>query len=180
MIETSRTILRPIKLKDNKQLFGYRSDAMANQYQSWIPKNLEEVNDFILKNPREFNLADTWFQLAIIEKNTTTLLGDIGIHFFGSENLQCEIGFTLDKHQQGKGFATETVKATIDYLFLELNKHRVSTSIDPDNERSIALVKRLGLRKEGHFKQSYRMNDQWCDDVIYAVLKSEWLSSSKM
>ena len=174
MIETKRTILRPIELKDNEQLYSYRSDAETNKYQGWKPKSLEDINEFISKNPTEFNTPQTWFQLVIIEKASNKIIGDIGVHFIDADNFQSEIGCTLRKNHHGKGFASETVRAVIDHLFHDLNKHRITASIDPDNGNSIRLVERLGFRKEAHFKQSLRIEDKWVDDIIYAILKSEW------
>ncbi len=97
MIETKRTILRPIESTDNEQIFSYRSDYNTNKYQGWIPSNLEDVNEFISRNPTEFNKPESWFQLVIINKETDKIIGDIGIHFIDSENFQCEIGCTLSK-----------------------------------------------------------------------------------
>ena len=174
MIETERTILRPIESKDNEQVFGYRSDSETNKYQGWIPNSLDEVNEFISKNPNEINKPETWFQLVIIEKATNKLIGDIGIHFIDSNNFQSEIGCTLSKKHQQKGFATETMSATINYLFNKLNKHRIVASIDPKNIDSIKLVERLGFRKEGHFKESLLIDGDWVDDIVYAILKREW------
>ena len=174
MIDTKRTILRPIEVKDNEQIFSYRSDSETNKYQGWIPKNLKEVNEFISKNLIEFNRPESWFQLVIIEKELDKIIGDIGVHFIDSENHQCEIGCTLNKNHHGKGFAIETVSAVVDYLFHELNKHRITASIDTDNTNSIKLVERLGFRKEAHFKQSLLIDDKWVDDIIYAILNSEW------
>jgi len=140
MIETERVFIRPIAKEDNQQLFSYRSDSETNKYQGWIPKTLNDVNEFILKNPDEINKPETWYQLVLIEKSTDKIIGDIGIHFMDSDNFQCEIGCTLSKEYHGKGFATETLKATVNYLFKKLNKHRIMTSIDPQNIDSIKLV----------------------------------------
>ena len=114
------------------------------------------------------------FQLVIIEKQSDKLIGDIGLHFFDVEHQQVEIGCTLDKNFQGKGFATEALAAVFDYLFQKLNKNRVITSIDPENKNSIRLVKRLGFRKEAHFVESIFMNGKWVDDLIYALLEKDW------
>ncbi len=174
MIETNRTLLRPITAEDNESIFRYRSDAETNKYQGWIPKNLVEVDTFIAKNPKEFNLPESWFQLVIIENESQSIIGDIGVHFIGTDNYQCEIGCTLSKVQQGKGYATESLKGVINYLFNSLNKHRIVTSIDPENIASIQLMERLGFRKEAHFKQSLLIDGKWVDDIVYSILKSEW------
>jgi len=172
MIETEKTILRPIELNDNKKIFSYRSDSETNKYQGWIPKTVKDVNEFISKNPKEFNIPETWFQLVILDKKTKMIIGDVGIHFI--DNYQIEIGCTLDKKYHGKGFATETLKGVVEHLFNKLDKHRIVTSIDPQNIDSIKLVERLGFRKEAHFKKSLLINGEWVDDIVYAILKTEW------
>ncbi|MGH1387478.1 GNAT family N-acetyltransferase, partial [Kordia sp.] len=158
MIETERILLRPISNKDNEHVFNYRSDSETNKHQGFVPKELSEVDKFIAKNPAEFNQPESWFQLVIIEKSSNEIIGDIGVHFIGTDNSQCELGCTLSKKQQGKGFATEAMKITIDYLFKELNKHRIIGSVDPRNTNSIRLLERLHFRKEAHFKQSLFIN----------------------
>ena len=172
MIETERTALRPIELDDNQEILSYRSDVETNKYQGWIPKTINDVNEFISKNPGKFNTTGTWFQLVITDKKTDSIIGDIGIHFI--DNFQSEIGCTLKKDYHGKGFATETLKAVIDHLFNTLNKHRIIASIDPQNAESIRLMVRLGFRKEAHFKKSILINEEWVDDLVYAILKTEW------
>lgn len=178
MITTQRTILRPIEPADAEQVLAYRSDAETNQYQGWIPKSLAEVNEYIAKKPDQINQPETWFQLIIVEKESQTVIGDIGLHFIDTDNFQVEVGCTLSKTQHGKGFATEALKAAIDYVFRELNKHRITASIDPGNTASIQLFERLGFRKEGHFKESLWIDGKWVDDIIYAILQREWMAKA--
>ena len=174
-ITSERLVLRPIQLADSDLIFNYRSNSVANQYQGWIPKTIDDVHDFItnLTSP-EINLPGSWFQLVIIKKDDLKLIGDIGVHFFDSDGYQVELGITLDENHQGKGFASEALTEVINFLFDHLNKHRITASIDPRNRKSIQFFERLGFRKEAHFKQSVFMNDEWVDDLIYAVLKDEW------
>jgi RimJ/RimL family protein N-acetyltransferase len=165
-IKTLRLLLRSISLDDAEAIFKYRSDLITNQYQGWIPKTINDVYDFIEKRVTStIDIVDTWYQLVIIRKKDGELIGDIGIHFLDS-----------DKNQHGKGYATEALKETINYLFNELNKRRIVTSIDPRNIKSIRLVERLGFRKEAHFKESIFINGEWVDDLVYAILKDEWLN----
>lgn len=172
---TERLLLRDITIDDKQAIFDYRSDAEANKFQSWIPETLEDVENFIQRNNKEFNQPESWYQVLITDKETKCIIGDIGIHFFGSENLQVELGITLNKFHQGKGYASEALKGIIDFLFNDLNKHRIMTSIDPDNIDSLNLMERIGFRKEGHFVKSLYWKNNWVDDVIYAILQEDWI-----
>jgi RimJ/RimL family protein N-acetyltransferase len=178
-INTERLLLRPLNLADAETVLKYRSDATANQYQGWIPKTIDDVHVFIRDRVSPaIDLVGTWYQFVMIKKESGELVGDIGIHFLDADRKQAELGYTLDKNQQGKGYATEALVKIINYLFNELNKRRIVTSIDPRNIKSIALVKRLGFRKEAHFKESILQNGEWVDDLVYAILKDEWIEKS--
>lgn len=176
MLETGRIKLRTIQIKDNEQVFHYRSDTETNKYQGFLPKDLNEVDEFIAKIPAEFNQPESWFPLVIIEKESEKIIGDLGVHFIGDDGFQCELGCTLSKDHQGKGFATEAMKIKIDYLFNSLSKHRIIGSLDPKNISSIRLLERLNFKKEAHFKKSLLIDGEWVDDIVYGVLKSEWKS----
>lgn len=173
-LETKRLLIRPINLNDKKAIFEYRHDKEVNKYQGWIPETIDEVEKFIKKLPEQINEPKTWFQFVIIEKVTEKIVGDIGIHFMDNENKQAEIGCTLNKDFQNKGYATESVTKVIDYLFKELNKHRIITSIDPNNTNSIRLIERIGFRKEAHFVESILVNGKWVDDLVYALTEKDW------
>jgi len=173
-LTTPRLLLRPVQQTDAAAILQYRSDSEANQYQGWMPKSIDEVRAFIQKVAPAINEPETWYQLVILDGTTGELVGDVGIHFIDPEGFQAEVGCTLSKHQQGKGYATEALTATIDYLFGSLNKRRILTSIDPRNTASIQLVERLNFRKEGHFKESIFFKGEWVDDVVYAMLSHEW------
>lgn len=175
-IHSRRLILRMIQAQDADAVFRYRSNEEVNQYQGWIPKTIEEVHYFIShKVAKEMNLPGTWAQWVIIRKDTQQVIGDIGIHFLPADSFQTELGCTLDHLQQGNGYATEALSETINYLFGELNKHRIIASIDPRNHASIRLFERLGFRREAHFKESILMDGEWVDDLVYAILKDEWI-----
>lgn len=172
-IKTKRLTIRLLDMKDKESFYGYRSLNQVYKYQSWKPKNVEDARVFIenirLNKP---NIANTWQQYAI-SLDSDELIGDIGIHYIDND-YQIEIAYTLSPKYQGKGYATEALKAVIDYMFTKEKKHRISASVDPNNLKSIRLLERMSFRKEGHFLKSYRANNQWHDDCIYAILENEW------
>lgn len=173
-LESDRLLLRPVNSNDKDEIFNYRSDREANKYQGWIPKTPGDVDSFITTIAKQINEPGTWFQFSIIEKKTNLLIGDLGVHFWDKENKQVEIGCTLNRRFQKNGYATESVRLIIDYLFTELKKHRIIASVDPQNLNSIRLVERIGFRKEAHFVESLFVNGEWVDDLIYSLIEKDW------
>ena len=173
-ILTDRLIIRLAKPDDAEEIYSYRSDTIENRYQGWFPESVEEVRNYIANMPVKMDIADACFQFAILAKNENRLIGDMGIIFTGHERMQVEVGCTLNKTFQGKGYATEALTAMVNYFFTILKKHRIVASIDPRNTASIRLIERLGFRKEAHFKESYFLRDEWVDDIIYAMLDKDW------
>lgn len=171
-IETERLLIRTLEMKDKEDFFKYRSMPQIYKYQTWRPKQMEEIEEFIHKNETVHpNMPDAWFQVAVclIEG---PLIGDIGIHFM--EEGQMEIGYTISPEFQGSGYAIEAVKAVVNYAFLEWKKHRITASVDPDNIHSIKLLEKIGFRKEAHFVKSFLMDGNWYDDCVFAMLEEEW------
>jgi RimJ/RimL family protein N-acetyltransferase len=173
-IVTERLLLRSLFLDDADTMYAYRSHPDVRLYQSWEPQSLEEVRLFINKVAEvEFDTTG-WYQIGITRKSDKSLIGDCGIHILEADPRIAEIGITIAPAMQSKGYATEALKAILNVLFTGLRKHRVFASVDPSNLKSIALMERIGLRKEGHFIQSVWFKDRWADDVVFAMIASEW------
>jgi RimJ/RimL family protein N-acetyltransferase len=163
-------------LPDAAAVFEYRANPDVSRFQLWEPSSVDEVRSFIEKiSDLEPDTPGTWLQLAITLQESGHLIGDCGLHF-AAEAGQAEIGITLAPAYQGKGYATETLKAVLDYLFVTLGKHRVYASVDPRNQASIALLKRIGMRQEAHLRASLWFKGEWADDMIFAMLRHEWTS----
>lgn len=177
--ETNRLILRAFEEKDAPAFSAYRSDALIARYQGWqAPFSLEQARAFIAemraKTPGQ---PGQWYQVALELKESGSLIGDCAFHL-SADSRQAEIGMTLARSFQNQGFAAEAGKWLLDYLFGELQVHRVFANIDPRNESAIQVIGRLGLRFEGRFIQSLWLKGEWVDEEWYALLRSEWQSRS--
>jgi RimJ/RimL family protein N-acetyltransferase len=71
----------------------------------------------------------------------------------------------------------EALEAVLEYVFERLGKRRVYGSVDPRNVRSLKLLERAGMRQEAYFRESLWFKGAWADDVICAMLASEWRSA---
>jgi RimJ/RimL family protein N-acetyltransferase len=174
-IVTDRLLLTPLVASDAPALFDYRSDPDVYRYQTWVPRSLDDADRFIDDlGSVPFDTPGTWSQLGIRLRDSGLLVGDVGVHFLSDEPDQVEIGFTVAPSHQGRGIGTEAVTGLLDHLFRGLGKHRVFASVDPRNQPSMALLERVGMRQEAHFRESLRFRGEWADDCVFAVLESEW------
>jgi RimJ/RimL family protein N-acetyltransferase len=177
-IDTERLRLRRFQASDLPTLIAYRNDPQVARFQSW---QLTEEND--LRAAIEHwasidpDMPGSGFQLAVELRETTTHIGDCFFKRLDYDDRQAEIGYTLALEHQGYGFGTEMVLALIEYAFVSLGLHRVIALTDCENMRSAALMERVGMRREGHFRQSFFNKGSWRDEYQYALLHSEWLAS---
>jgi RimJ/RimL family protein N-acetyltransferase len=74
---------------------------------------------------------------------------------------------------------TEAIERLLDYIFDDLRKHRVFAITDVQNARAIALLERVGLRREGTFIDSVWFKRHWASEHLYALLHHEWLPDSE-
>ena len=175
-IHTARLILRRVRLEDAEAMHAYRSLSEVTRFFPADHRTIEDTIAFVEPLVSvEPTTPGTWLGLAITLRETGLLIGDIGLRFPEKETYQVELGIGLDPAYHGQGFASEAMLALMKYAFEVLGKHRVFASIDPGNGASIALVERVGMRREAHFRSSIWWKDrEWVDDLIYAMLEDEW------
>jgi RimJ/RimL family protein N-acetyltransferase len=175
VIPTRRLKLTPLVASDAPAMYEYRADPEVCRYQSFEPGTLGDVEAFIDGlQANEFDTAGTWFQFTIRLRDSGQLIGDFGTHFDADDPRQVEIGFTVSRAHQGQGYGTEAVIGVLDHLLGPLGKHRVYASVDPRNEPCVALLKRVGMRQEAHFRANLWFKGEWADDMVFGILASEW------
>jgi putative acetyltransferase len=170
-IATPRLVLSPLAEDDAQPLFDYRSDLIVQRFQYFEPELLDDARKFIAADSAEMA---TWLQFGIRLKETAELAGDIGFRRTSADPRQAEIGITVAPGHQHRGIAAEAVRGLLGYLFGTLTLHRAYASVDPRNEPSTKLFERLGLRQEAHLRQSLWFKGEWADDMIFAILATEW------
>jgi RimJ/RimL family protein N-acetyltransferase len=172
-VATARLRFDALRREDAAALFAYRADPAVSRYQGWRPGSVEEALRFIERQQAvAFDTPGSWFQFALRLGGSGELAGDLGLHFVDADTV--EFGVTLAPAQQGRGLAAEALHAVLALVFGELGRHRAFASVDPRNLACVRLLERLGMRKEAHFRESWRDGEAWADDAVYAMLASEW------
>ena len=176
-LRTPRLVLRRFTLADAPALAEYRSVPEVARYQSWdAPYPLERAIAFVgwlgEHHPDE---TGEWYQVAIAEReDPDRLIGDCGFRPRADEPGVVDIGFTLARGAQGRGYAAEAVGEVLRYLFDDRGKHKVCADCDTRNEPSRRLLERLGFVREGTLRESFQDGGAWASEHLYGLLESEW------
>ncbi|MEZ6187819.1 MAG: GNAT family protein [Planctomycetota bacterium] len=172
---TDRVRIDALTRADAAALFAYRRHPDVTRFQAWCPEAVADAHAFLAANATvRWGDPDAWLQLAVRSRETGALVGDLGVHFLPGDGSQLELGFTIDPAHQRQGYGLAAVRALLDHAFTTRDTHRVTASVDPENAASLALLRRVGMRQEAHFRQSLLWRGEWVDDLVFALLRAEW------
>ena len=173
-LESQRLRLRRFVEADLTPFLNYLNDPLVARYQTWESYTEQQARDVIQKQQNLVpGVPGQWFTFAVELKATGVLIGHVALKM--EDRQQAEIGFTFSRAHHGQGLACEAATCVLNYAFTKLALHRVIAITDCENERSVALLSRLGMRREGHFIQNIWFKGKWGDEYLYAVLREEWL-----
>jgi RimJ/RimL family protein N-acetyltransferase len=107
-------------------------------------------------------------------RESDALIGDCFFRLVDYDPRQAEIGYSFARARQGQGYASEAVRALLGRAFGVLGLHRVIAYVVAPNLRSVALLERVGMRRDGHLRRSFALGGEWLDEYLYAILAEEW------
>lgn len=80
------------------------------------------------------------------------------------------LGYYAFRPFERSGLMTEGLSLVIGQAFRRLDLHRLEANIQPGNEASIRLVRRLGFRREGYSPRYLKIEGRWRDHERWAIL----------
>lgn len=172
-IETERLILRKFDISDAPGMFyGWASDENVTKYLSWSPhKNIEETTNII---ENWINRYDANSYNWVVElKNTHELIGNISAISVSRKHQNCEIGYCYGSKYWNQGYATEALKAVIDYMLFACEMHVIEAKHHSINPASGRVMEKAGMIKEAILKERryHAETDSYCDLVCYYITK---------
>lgn len=175
-IHTERLILRPIAPSDAAAMHVYKSDPDAVRYVPYEPLERADIEQRIatIWSTTQFTQEGDAVSLAVEERATGALVGDVVLFWRSETNRSGEVGYIFDPRAAGRGYATETVEALLVLGFDGLGLHRIAARIDERNTASAKVVERLGFRREARLVESEWFKGEWSTLLVYALLEDEW------
>ena len=166
MLYTDRLVIRPFRPEDIDAFVAYRSDPDVARYQSWDAYDRAQAESFLTDMATLHpGVPGRWFQFAVADRSTGELVGDTALVVDFEDSSHAELGFTFAPAHQGKGYATEAVRATIDYAFERLGVDVVVAVTDARNAPSIALLDRIGMTVRSTDRVEFK--GDWCDEITF-------------
>ena len=169
-LKTKRLLIRNFVENDYHDLYEYLSDRETYNFEPGEPITIETAKN--LCNERSKNRKF----LAVQLKNKV-----IGHIYFAQikpkKLLTWETGFIFNKKYQGKGYATESLTAIIEYGFKNMNVHKIIAHCNPKNVSSWKLLERVKMKREGtlrkniYFNKDEKGNPIWLDTYVYGLLR---------
>ena len=175
MLESNRLVLRNFAPDDFDAVHAYASDPQVTRFTSFGPNTETETRDFVDRVAAEVSVRprrDHTF--AIIHSSAQQLIGGGGLDLADSVGPQYMLGYCLHSRYWSQGLGTEAVRRIVGFGFTELRAWRIFAHVFVGNEPSAHLLKRLGFRLEGTHLRSTFVRGAWHDEMVFAILKSEW------
>jgi [ribosomal protein S5]-alanine N-acetyltransferase len=160
------------KLECDRNLWYFEEDEDKDE-QSVREQYLEKINE--TDNPENYD-----FIIRLVGDDKQTPIGLAQAWSYVDYRQSWEIGYAILPEYSGQGCGKEAVKLLLKFVFEQLKAHKVVGMCNSKNERSAALMERIGMRREGVFKEELLWNDTWTDQYFYSILEKEFFESSKL
>lgn len=178
-LATERLRLRRLRASDLAAFQAYRGDADVGRWQGWQPMTDPAALAFLQEmEALPWCPPGDWFQLALADRSSDTLLGDMGLHL-GADGHTVDLGFTLQRAAQGRGLASEAVNALVPLLFSHTPARRVRAVADVRNTASVKLLARCGFKCFATLTATFRGEPceehhfvRYAEDQVQLVLRA--------
>jgi RimJ/RimL family protein N-acetyltransferase len=170
-IVTERLRLRRSRPDDADPISSYRSKPEVRRYQGWDRTDPEgirsELEAMMGRSPGE---PGGWVQLSVETLDGGGLVGDVGLSPADEPGV-IKVGYTMAPEHQGRGYATEAVRALVSYIFDALGAEVVRAYASAENTPSIRVAEKIGMRLMERSKHHHAGETFWV--VRYEVRRDE-------
>jgi len=114
------------------------------------------------------------YPFFIFRESDESLVGGVTISNIRRGVTQsCSLGYWLGERFAKQGYMYDSVCAIIDFIFEDMNLHRIEAATLPENKPSQGVLKKTGFSQEGYARQYLKINGVWKDHVLFAIVKGD-------
>ncbi|MDR0748282.1 MAG: GNAT family N-acetyltransferase [Tannerellaceae bacterium] len=174
-LESKRLILKEVTWDDLESIHNLYSCPEVDEYNTLgIPQSIEETRENLRSmfeaQQEEKRKSYTW---EIIEKVSGKFIGMAGITLSVNRFKLGEIFYELLPLYWGQGYATEVAKILIRVGFDDFQLHKVEAGVATENIRSIRVLEKAGMTREGLRRKILPIRGEWKDNYHYAIVDDD-------
>ena len=179
VLDTGNLRLRPSNQNDVQGMFAMLSDPESMKY--WCDKPIENLDAAVgvLNKDLESDAQGQSMCWAVTFPGEDRMIGKCILFQFDQANHRAEIGYILNREYWRQGLMQQALEAVIDFAFDTLKLHRIEADVDTENTGSIAILEKLGFKREGLFRERWFVYDEWQDSLMLGLLKQDWQAREK-
>jgi ribosomal-protein-alanine N-acetyltransferase len=164
-----RVHIRPIRAADEAEfLRRVRASRELHRPWSYPPTTRQAFRELVGRDD------ETNARIVVCRNVDGGIVGYFGLgQIFYGHFRSAYLGYYAFHPFEGQGFMREGLGLVLSYAFGDLRLHRVQASIQPENERSIALVRGAGFRREGLALRYLKIGGRWRDHEHWAITAEE-------
>ncbi len=170
VLTTQRLVLRTFRLEDLPLYAALNADP---EVMRWLGgPATREYSDSIAEWAQQLFDEEGIGLLAVERREDGAFLGMCGLHHQESYPDDVEVGWRLARDHWGHGYATEAATAWLDHAFGTLGMPRVISIAEPENLRSLAVMRRLGM--EFDHEAQVEEEEERFQAVIFSITADRW------
>lgn len=166
-----RVMLIPFTMEDVDFIVDVKTDVLLWEYEDDISTDKDAVRKKVLER-----FKGNWYKQYIIQLNTPekTPIGGLHIHWYTKERESWEIGYCIFPEYRGQGYCVEAANIALKYAFEDWNAHKVVAMCNEFNIASYRVLEKLGMTREGVFREELPWKGKWVNQYFYSILDREY------
>lgn len=175
--ETKRLFMRKMLPSDADDMYNYAKLEEVTRYLLWSPHTSpSETRMYLYSLKREY-AKGRHFEWALIDKQSSNMIGTCGFTRIDLENSIGELGYVLNPEFRGKEIALEACLKLISLGFDYLGLERIEVRIMEENAPSLRVAQKCGMTLEGVFRNYLYVKGKYRNIAIASILKQEYYKS---
>ena len=149
-IVTARLRLRPHRPDDLEDLLVFHADPVVTRYIPWPVRTREQTREALAVKLHQGTVQTVgeWLVLAMEEADTGTVIGEVLLKRSDDKKRTGELGYAMRRDRQGKGLASEAVRAVLDLGFGTFGLRRITAAVEAPNTASRRQLERFGFTRD--------------------------------
>jgi len=176
LCRSKRLSLRHPRLGDREELLDLRRTSW-DFLRPWEPRRrgIDPCGRDWFRSYYESAQQSNTERLLLIHRTEECILGSISLNEIVRGSFRSAyLGYWIGEPHARHGYMTEGLQLALRHAFRRLRLHRLEANVCPENEPSLALLQRVGFRREGYSPRYLKIAGRWRDHERWAILAEEW------